>query len=330
MTRMRVPPVAVSLCAMGLLALLGLRFGARSDVHLGDLFLLFQPLDQTNAISVVLIELRLPRILCAVAVGGALGIAGALMQTATRNPLADPGLLGVNAGAAVGVVLTIIVAGHSAPSTLIIPALAGAALTTLLVWGLASLGTGMAALILAGAAVTGFLYAIIRGVLVLSQQALDVYRHWILGSLGNVSIEGLVTFLPMLLAGVAAAGLAARRLDALALGDDMGRTLGVGTGLTLALTLIAIACLCAAAVAIAGPIGFVGLIAPHMARRLGVSSTAGLAVQSALLGASLVLLADLAGRVILPGMEIQTGLCVALIGGPAIALIARGSGRLGQ
>jgi iron complex transport system permease protein len=301
------------LLSMALAMTLGLR-----PVTPRDVIDAFTAYDAFNADHIVIREMRLPRMLGALVTGLALGMAGALMQGLTRNPLADPGLLGINAGAAVGVVFCLMLLGLSDPSRFIWAALAGACLTALLVHGLGRLGrqSGPARLLLAGAAISAFLLAIIRAVLILSQQALDVYRIWVIGGFDNVTLSALASLSPFFLLGGVLALLAAAGLDILALGEDTARSLGLKVGVTQAVVLVAIVLLCAASVSLAGPIAFVGLLVPHLARRIVGPAMLPLILTSGWLGAVLLMLADLIGRLAIFGGNMQAGVIVAFIGGP--------------
>jgi iron complex transport system permease protein len=305
--------LSVMLLAMGLAMTLGLR-----PISPGDVVGAFAAYDAFNADHIVIREMRLPRMLGALVTGLALGMAGALMQGLTRNPLADPGLLGINAGAAVGVVLCLMLFGLSNPSSFIWAALAGACLTALLVHLLGQFGrqSGPARLLLAGAAISAFMLSIIRAVLILSQQALDVYRIWVIGGFDNVTLSALASLSPFFLLGGALALLAAAGLDILALGEDTARSLGLKVGATQAVVLVAIVLLCAASVSLAGPIAFVGLLVPHLARRLVGPAMLPLILTSGWLGAVLLILADLIGRLAIFGGNMQAGVIVAFIGGP--------------
>lgn len=312
--------MVLALCALVAAGLFSVLFGAR-PVSLADIGNALTAFDPNSPEQIVIREIRLPKTLAGLLVGAALGTAGAVMQAVTRNPLADPGLLGVSAGAAVGVVFPIWLFGMADPAAYIWPALAGAFATSLLVWALGAMGTGVTGLLIAGAAVSAFLFALIGGLLLLSQATLDVYRHWVLGALDGIALQKIRSLLPFFLIGFAAAALAARSLNALALGNDLARTLGTSIRLTKALSLIAITCLCAASVALAGPIGFIGLLVPHAARSVSGADMRLTVLLSALFGAILLLSADTAGRLVMPGIQIEAGLTTALIGGPLMVFL---------
>lgn len=270
--------------------------------------------------------LRMDRTVIAVVVGLALGGAGALMQALTRNPLADPGLLGVNAGAAAAVVTGITVLGITDAGSQIWFAFAGAAIASVAVYVLGSggrAGTTPIRLALAGAALSAVLAAYINGVSLSSQAAYDSMRFWLVGSVTGREIAVLWTVLPFLVAGALIGAAATPALNAMAMGDDAGRALGVRIGRLRLLTALAITLLCGAATAVAGPIVFLGLVLPHVARFLVGPDQRWVLPLSMLLSAVLLLLADTAGRVV-SDREIEAGIMTAFIGAPVfIALVRR-------
>lgn len=284
-------------------------------MEIADLAALLSPPAPEDADGIVVRAMRLPRTLAALGAGAALGAAGALIQTLTRNPLADPGLLGVNVGAGVGIVFTVWLLGPVSQVALIPPALIGALMVLALVWAIGAASRSPLTLILAGAALTAMLSAVLRGLILLDPLALDVYRDWALGAVDAARFEVITPAAPLLLLGLGLGLLAARRLDALALGDDLALTLGTDLARARALTLAATGILAASAVLAAGPLAFVGLIAPHLARMLRAESTRALMLSAAGCGAALVLAADLAGRIVAPGLAIEVGLGISLIGG---------------
>ncbi len=269
---------------------------------------------------------RLPRTVIGVVVGVALGLAGALMQGVTRNPLADPGILGVNAGAAVGVVVGITVLGVTSLGDQLWFAFGGALLATLVVYGVASLGREGAspvALALAGAAVSAGLYSLVQGVLVARQETLDAFRFWQVGSLTGRSLDAMLPAVPFVGVAVVVALGCGRLLNALALGDDTARALGLRVGTARAVVALAVVLLAGAATAVAGPIAFVGLVVPHVARSLVGGDHRWLLPLSMLLAPVLLLAADVVGRVVLPPTEVPAGVMTALVGGPAFVWLVR-------
>lgn len=304
--------------------LLSLTAGSRPLPPLEVLRALVSPNDSDA--SVIVRELRLPRTVVGLVVGAALGVAGAQLQGLTRNPLADPGLLGVSAGAALGVVLLSTVAGAVAAAALGWAALAGALGATIVVWALAGSGRSPGdplSLVLAGVALTALLTSVTTVLVLVDAETLDAYRFWVVGSLSGRDPTLLVSVLPLLLAGAGLAVATTRTLDLLSLGDDLARGLGArlawgraGVGLSATL-------LTAAATAVAGPLVFVGLTVPHLARALTGPAARWLLPVSALLGASLLLAADVLGRVVARPAEIQAGVVTALVGAPLLVAVVR-------
>ncbi|WP_395694353.1 FecCD family ABC transporter permease [Nocardioides sp.] len=273
-----------------------------------------------------ILHARLARTAVALATGAALGLAGALLQGLTRNPLADPGLLGITAGASFAMVVAIAYAGVAGVEDYIWWAFAGAALAALLVHGLASLARGgatPATLVLTGAAVTAGLTSWTSAVLLTDDRTMDVFRFWQVGTVGGRGWEHLATCLPFLGVGALVALAMAPVLDALALGDDVARGLGRRVDRDRLVTGAAVVLLAGAATALAGPVAFVGLVAPHAARALVGSATVRVLPLAAGLGAVLVLVADTVGRVVLPPAEVQVGIMTAVVGVPAFCLLLR-------
>jgi iron complex transport system permease protein len=266
--------------------------------------------------DVIVRELRLPRTLMGLVVGAALGLAGGLMQTLTRNPLADPGLLGVNAGASAAVVTAISVLGITSSTGHLWFALAGAALAATAVH---ALGGGRSAtpvrLALAGTAVNAALFGYVNGLQQRDLTALDEMRHWAVGTLAGRDAGLLLTVLPFLLAGAALTLALARPLGALALGDDHARALGTRVRRTRALSLLALTLLSGGATAVCGPIGFIGLMVPHAVRALRGPEPRRLLPLCALYAAVLLVLSDVAGRIVVPPSEIEAGTVTAFLGG---------------
>ncbi len=276
--------------------------------------------------GVVIRSLRIPRTLLGLAVGAALGLSGALMQALTRNPLADPGILGVNAGASAAAVTAIGVLHLENPSAYLWFALAGAGAASVLVYLLGTQGRAAATplrLPLAGAAISAVLGAYVFGLVLLDQNTFDSFRFWSVGALAGRPLSVLWQTGPVLLVGALIALALARPLNALALGDDAGRALGAHLGRTRSLGVLAILLLCAGATAAAGPIGFVGLTVPHVARGITGPDQRWVLPYSMVLAPILLLSADVVGRVIARPGEIEVGIVTAFIGAPVFILIAR-------
>lgn len=277
--------------------------------------------------GVIIRSLRVPRTLLGLAVGAALGLAGAAMQSLTRNPLADPGLLGVNAGAAAAVVTAVSVLHLTNPTAYVWFALLGAGIASAVVYVLGARGRAAATpvrLALAGTAITAVLGAYVKGVTLLDQQAYDQYRFWSVAALAGRNLTVLYAVGPYLLAGAVLALLLARPLNALALGDDAGRALGAHLGRTRALGAVAVTLLCGAATAAVGPILFVGLAVPHIARAIIGPDQRWVLPYSAVLAPILLLGSDIVGRVIARPGEVEVGIVTAFVGAPVfIALVRR-------
>jgi iron complex transport system permease protein len=271
-------------------------------------------------------SLRVPRTLLGIVVGAALGIAGALMQALTRNPLADPGLLGVNAGAAAAVVVALSLGLAGAASSVWF-AFAGAALAAVAVYTIGGAGRGGATpvrLALAGTALTAALTAVIYGVALSDARLLQQYNHWSVGALGGRGRTQLDAIVPFVAIGAVLAAALARPLNAIALGDDSARALGARVGRTRIGGAVAITLLCGASTAAAGPMYFLGLTVPHAGRALCGPDQRWVLAYSAVLGAALLLIADVVGRVLVRPAELQAGVMVAVIGTPVfIALVRR-------
>ncbi|WP_067831663.1 FecCD family ABC transporter permease [Actinomadura kijaniata] len=271
-------------------------------------------------------SMRVPRTVTGLAVGAGLAVAGVLMQALTRNPLADPRIMGVTSGASLGVVAAITLFGLTTLPAYVWFGVVGAALAGALVYALSARtrdGASPVTLALAGTALDASLTGVVVGVLTVNAQTFDQYRFWAVGSLAGRPPEVALWVLPFVAAGLAVAFGVARGLDALALGDDMARGLGRDVGRTRLLAAVAAVLLTGAAVAAAGPIGFVGLAVPHLARALTGTDHRRVLVVSLLLGPALLLAADVLGRLITPPAEVRAGVVTALLGAPFLILLVR-------
>jgi iron complex transport system permease protein len=275
--------------------------------------------------DVVVRSLRLPRTLLGIAVGLALGVAGGLIQGHTRNPLADPGLLGVSAGAAFAICIGGYAFGVTSVTGSVWFGLAGALLASAAVFLLGTLGRGgtPVTLVLAGAAVTALLTALTSSLVLMDQATLDTYRFWVVGSLVGRGDDGLAQVWPFLAAGLLLALINAPALNTLQLGDDVARGLGQRVGLARATGVAAIALLTGAAVAVTGPIAFVGLVVPHLARAITGPDSRWLLPYAGLIGAVLLVASDVAGRLLARPGELPVGLVLAFVGGPFFIALGR-------
>lgn len=315
--------LTIALVGLVVMVVLSLALGSRvvgwSDVVAG----LLHPDD---SIAQAAVAARVPRTLLGLAVGAALGLAGAVMQGVTRNPLADPGILGINAGASLFVVVAIAWFGLSDLDQYIWFAFAGAAAAALVVYGIGSIGREGATplkLALAGAATAAAVSSLVSMVLLSSTDVLNTFRFWQVGSLGRADVGDVAQVLPFLVVGGVLAVLCARGLDALALGDDVAVGLGQNVRTVRGLAAASAVLLCGTATAIAGPIAFIGLVMPHLARVFSGPSHRWLLPFSAAFGASLLLAADILGRIVARPQELEVGVMTALLGAPVFIAIIR-------
>lgn len=317
--------VLALIAVLAAVAALGLAVGARAIPIEAVWSALFSPLGSDE--DVIIRTLRLPRTLLGVVVGTALGVAGALMQGHTRNPLADPGLLGVSAGAAFAVCLAVFAFGIQSVAGSVWFALAGALVASVVVFLLGTLGEGGGSpvtLALAGAAVTAFLGAMTSALVLADQSTLDVFRFWAVGSLVGRGEGALLQILPFVAAGLVLALVNGPALNGLQLGEDVARGLGLRIGLARATGVAALTLLTGAAVAVTGPIAFVGLVVPHVARTITGPDHRWLLPYAGLIGAILLVGADVLGRVLARPGELPVGLVLAFVGAPFfIALVRR-------
>lgn len=274
--------------------------------------------------DVLVREVRVPRTVLGLLVGAALGLAGAVMQALTRNPLAEPGILGVNAGASAAVVSAISFFGVTSLTGYVWFAFAGAAIVSVAVYFLGgSRSSTPVRLALAGTAVTAALYGYVNAVQLLDSAALDRLRFWTVGSLASANAETVGKVWPFIAAGVLLTVFIARPLNALEMGDDTARALGAHLTRTRVLAMLAVTLLCGAATAACGPIVFIGLMIPHLVRTLTGPDLRWILPYAAVLSPVLLLGADVVGRVVARPSELQVGIVTALIGGPVFIYLVR-------
>jgi len=275
--------------------------------------------------SDVVVASRIPRTILGVLVGAALAVSGVIMQGLTRNPLGDPGLLGVNVGAAASIVTAAAFFGAGSLATSVWVALPGAFLAVVVVFliGSAGRGSNLVRLVLAGAVVTAVIAAYIQAVTLSLPDVFDSYRYWVVGSLAGRDPALALQIAPFIVVGLLLAVWIAPALNAVALGDETATALGVNTVTVRLIGAVATTVLCAAATAAVGPIGFVGLAVPHIVRGFTGPDHRWLVAYSALLGPVLLLVADVVGRAIVSPQELMVGVVTAFIGAPVLLVVVR-------
>ncbi|MGI5453647.1 FecCD family ABC transporter permease [Streptomyces sp. CA-249302] len=278
----------------------------------------------TGTYGDVVVDERLSRTVLGLLAGAALGLSGAVLQALTRNPLADPGLLGINAGASAAVVTAITYFGVTSLTGYVWFAFGGAAAVGALVWFLGgSRGATPVRLALAGTAISAALYGYLQAVMITDQAALARMRFWTVGSLSSANDSTILQVLPFLAVGTLLALGLARPLNAVAMGDDTAKALGANLNRTRALSMLAATVLCGAATAACGPIAFVGLMVPHAVRSFTGPDLRWILPYATILSPVLLLGADVVGRVVARPSELQVGIVTALIGGPVFIFLVR-------
>nr|WP_203634742.1 iron chelate uptake ABC transporter family permease subunit [Streptomyces sp. SID10815] len=317
----RAAGLVLSVAVLVLVALVSIAVGAK-ELTLAQVWHgLFQ---DSGTYGDVVVGERLSRTVLGLLAGSALGLSGAVLQALTRNPLADPGVLGINAGASAAVVTAITYFGVTSLSGYVWFAFLGAAAVGALVWFLGgSRGATPVRLALAGTAIGAALYGYLQAVMIMDDAALGRMRFWTVGSLASATNGTIVQVLPFLLAGTLLALLLARPLNALAMGDDTARALGANLNRTRALAMLAATVLCGAATAACGPIVFVGLMVPHVVRSFTGPDLRWILPYATVLSPVLLLGADVVGRIVARPAEIQVGVVTAIIGGPVFILLVR-------
>ncbi|MBQ8088149.1 MAG: iron ABC transporter permease [Clostridia bacterium] len=323
--------IAISFALLVISIPLSLCVGAR-DIPISDLIATLRG-ESVNALYAPILTKRVIRTVLGLIAGLALGTAGCVMQSITRNPIADPSILGVNSGAALFVVSGIAFLGARSPGQYIALALAGAGIISVLVFGIASFVPGKGAvsynnanpirLALAGAAVSTACSSLISTVMLPRTNVTQEFRFWQVGSISGGTWNNILTVLPLLVVGMLLAIVLTPSLNALALGDDIATGLGVNVTRTRALGALSGVLLCGAITALTGPIGFVGLMVPHLVR---IFCGADLRIQipvSAMDGALLLILADVLGRYIGRPGELEVGIVTAFLGAPVFILVVR-------
>ncbi|MBW4081456.1 iron ABC transporter permease [Paenibacillus sp. S150] len=315
--------LVVCMVLLGICVVASLALGARTISFSELMDGLFHPDIQSFGANVV--RKRISRTVFSLFCGAALGVSGALMQSVTRNPIADPSILGVNTGAALFVVCGIAFLNISSASEYIWLALAGAAITAVFVFGIGSMGRGGATpikLVLAGAATSAALSSLVTAIMIPRSYVMDQFRFWQVGSVGSGTWSSIATFSPFLIVGLLIGFITAPALNALALGDDVATGLGVRTGTLRFIAALAGVLLCGATTALAGPIGFIGLLSTHVMRLILGSDLRFVIPMSALSGAIILTLSDVCGRLIGRPGELEVGVVTAFIGAPILILLA--------
>lgn len=321
--RVRLGALLVLTLALLLLAMLSLIIGSR-EVSFDDILAALGGSSET--ISQAAVAKRVPRTLMALVIGGALGLSGAVMQAVTRNPLADPSILGVNMGASLAVVIGIAWFGLNTAHGYIWAAIAGAAAAAVFVYIVGSLGRGGATplkLALAGAAASAALASFITAVALPRGDISANIKSWQIGGVGGATFENIAPMLPFFAAGMLLSFFSARSLNALALGDELAAGLGEKVVMVRAIAALGAVVLCGAATAVSGPIGFVGLVVPHLCRLLVGVDQRWLLPFSTLAGAALLVASDILGRIVARPSELDVGIITALLGAPVFIAIVR-------
>lgn len=311
----------MSVAILVLVALASIAIGAK-ELSLGQVW--HGLFEDSGTYGDVVVTERLWRTLLGLLAGAALGLAGAVLQALTRNPLADPGLLGINAGASAAVVTAMTYFGVTSLSGYVWFAFFGAAAVGALVWFLGgSRGATPVRLALAGTAISAALYGYLQAVMITDEAALGKMRFWTVGSLTSASESTILQVLPFLAGGTLLALALARPLNAMEMGDDTARALGANLNRTRALSMLAAVVLCGAATAACGPIVFVGLMVPHVVRSFTGPDLRWILPYAAILSPVLLLGADVIGRVVARPSELQVGIVTAIIGGPVFIFLVR-------
>ena len=308
----------LSLCVVASLAL-GSKMVGIHDVMDG----LFHP--SVDSYEANIVRKRISRTIFSLFCGAALGVSGALMQAVTRNPIADPSILGVNMGASLFIVCGIAFFNISSANQYIWLALIGAAITAAFVFGIGSMGRSGATpikLVLAGAATSAALSSLVVAIMIPRSHVMDQFRFWQVGSVGSGTWNSIATFTPFLIIGIMIAILSAPALNALALGDDTATGLGVRTGLLRLFAAFGAVLLCGAATALAGPIGFIGLLSTHVMRLILGPDLRFVIPMSAISGAIILTISDVGGRLLGSPGELEVGVVTAFVGAPILIILA--------
>ncbi len=323
-TQRRLLGIAALIAALCLALVLSIAYGA-NPVPMSEVWRTVFDSDGSEASSIVW-TLRAPRTLVGIVAGAAFGVAGALIQAITRNPLADPGILGVNAGAGFAITVGVAVLGVTGIAGYVWFSFAGAVLATVLVYLIGASGRGSASpvtLVIAGVALAAVLTAFATFLQLINEETFRSFRNWSLGSLARVSVSDTLTVLPLIVLGLVLAVVISGSLNAVALGDDQAASLGANIARTRSIGLISVTLLAGAATALTGGIAFVGLAVPHLVRWFTGPDQRWIIAYTALASPVLVLSADVLGRVVARPGEIEAGVMTAVLGAPVLIALVR-------
>lgn len=313
----------LGMLVLGVSLLVSITHGV-AEIPLSTIYKAFTAFDGSRD-QLIILTIRLPRSLIAIAVGASLAVAGGIMQGLTRNPLASPGILGVNAGATLAVVATSFFWGSASSNLYTASGFLGAILAAVAIYLLSSLGQGgitPVKLTIAGAALTAFLSSLTTGLLILSQSTLDEIRFWLAGSVAKGDFNLFLQVIPYMLVGLLVAFLSSRQITILTLGEDVAKGLGLQTTWVKVAAAVSVVFLAGSSVAVAGPIGFIGLVIPHIARFLVGVDYRWILPYAAVLGGILLLLADIVARLLIQPQELPVGVMTALMGAPFFIYLA--------
>ncbi|AFY71451.1 ABC-type transporter, integral membrane subunit [Thalassoporum mexicanum PCC 7367] len=316
--------ILVGMVLLGFCFISSLTLGV-ADINLSQVYQAIMASSESTD-HLIIRTVRLPRSVTATIVGAAVAVAGAIMQGLTRNPLADPGILGINAGAALAVVMAVFLFDLSSLSAGAAFALIGAGITAIVVYFLGAASRGGLTplnLAIAGAAITALVSSITTGILILSQSTLDQIRFWLAGSVAGRDLELVGQVFPFIAIGLVLAFLLGKQLTALSLGEDIAAGLGQNTAWIKASAGLSVVLLAGGSVAIAGPIGFVGLVVPHLVRFLVGLDYRWILPYAAIAGSIMLLIADILARLVLQPRELPVGLVLPLFGAPFFLYLIR-------
>ncbi len=319
------PGLVIGIILLILCLLWSITLGA-ADINTQTVYDALFAFDETSFQHLIIQTVRLPRVLAGVIVGAALAVSGAIMQGLTRNPLADSGILGINSGAAFAVVMAVFLLGNPPLSTYAFFGFIGAGVAAILVYALGSMGRGGTTplkLTLAGVILSAFVSAFTTAILLGDQETLDKIRFWTAGSLAGREMPLVLQTAPYILVGLFGSLVISRQITTISLGEDVAKGLGQNTAWVRGIAAIMVILLAGGAVALAGPIGFVGLIVPHVVRFIVGVDYRWVVPYSAVLGAILVTVADVGARIIIRPQELPVGVMMAFVGAPFFIWLAR-------